>query len=157
MCTVEATLEKGTYIISAKVIWNVGNDRECYLTAYGPEKVNLEKVDRGIAPRFKVDVVASFAQIMKGGAAVTSFEGYGFKNVFQEILTDLSKGIGFIKTVNKSSKEFHCKMMLTLKGMKVIKPKSSPHEFMIGPGKEDVLGFFLSAGGFTYSKSQTFW
>jgi hypothetical protein len=94
---------------------------------------------------------------MKSSAAVTSFEGYGYKNVFQEVLTSLPRGIGYIKTVNKSSKDFHCKMMLTLKGMKVIKPKSSPHEFAIGPGKEDVLGFFLSAGGFSYAKSQTFW
>jgi hypothetical protein len=46
---------------------------------------------------------------MKANAAIRSFEPYGYKNVFQEVLMDLSRGIGFMKTVNKSSREFHGK------------------------------------------------
>lgn len=53
VCTVEATLEKGTYLLSAKVVWSEWTDHECYLTAYGPERVSLEKADRAIAPQFK--------------------------------------------------------------------------------------------------------
>lgn len=72
-------------------------------------------------------MLSSFAKIMKNNASVSSFESYGYKNVLQEVLTDLKRGIGYIKTINKSSKDFHCKMNLTMKGMKIIKPKQTPY------------------------------
>jgi hypothetical protein len=156
LCTVNATLEKGTYVLSAKVFWNE-EEHECCLTAYGPDRVAFEKTDRAIAPRFKEEVIGSFARTMRSSAAVSSFESYGYRNVLQEVLMSLPCGMGYIKTVNKSAREFHCKGVLSLKGMKVIKPKQPSYEFHLPAGREDVMGFFLSATGFSYSKSQTFW
>jgi hypothetical protein len=110
-----------------------------------------------VAKKFKEDLVVSYSRAMKGSATVKTYDSYGFKNVLQELYLDLNRGIGFIKMINKSSKEFHNKKIFTMTGMKIIKPKTSPFEFNVLAGKEEVIGFFLSASGYSYSVSETFW
>jgi len=39
--SVQAEFEKGSYIVSAKVKWERWTDRECYLVAYGIERVGF--------------------------------------------------------------------------------------------------------------------
>jgi hypothetical protein len=41
---------------------------------------------------------------MKGHATVKTYDSYGFKNVLQELYMDLTRGIGYVKMINKSSK-----------------------------------------------------
>ncbi len=110
-----------------------------------------------MAKKFKEDLVVSYSRAMKSSATVKTYDSYGFKNVLQELYLDLNRGIGFIKMINKSSKEFHNKKIFTMTGMKIIKPKTSPFEFNVLAGKEEVIGFFLSASGYSYSVSETFW
>jgi len=88
-----------------------------------------------IAKKFKEDLVSTFAKSMKNKATVKTYDSYGFANVLEYLYMDLNRGIGCIKIVNKSSKEFRNKKVFTLKGMKIIKPKTSPYEFKLAAGK----------------------
>ena len=110
-----------------------------------------------MAIKFKQDLVSSFAESMKSKATVKTYDAYGFANVMQHLYFDLIRGIGFIKITNKASKEFRNQKTFVMNGMKVIKPKTSPYEFKVSPGGEDVIGFFLSASGYSYSISEMIW
>ncbi len=65
--SVEVDLEEGgEYIISAKFSWVFWEKHEGCLTAYGPDKVVFEQIDRSVAPQFKKAMIEGFFEKNRG-------------------------------------------------------------------------------------------
>ena len=108
-----------------------------------------------MATQFKRDLVQSFAKVCSGKGKRQSYEGYGAANCYCETYMETGVGVGFIKVVNNSSKHVKLTFTFRLDKMKLIPPHTSPHVFSLAPNREEAIGFFMKAAGYSYGASQS--
>lgn len=118
--------------------------------------MEFEEIDRSYAAQFKEELIDSYCMVKEGtGQTVRNYADRGMPDATLEVnLSSDAKGIGFVKVTNNSpSKSMEVVMNFTYSGMKIIKPKSSPYTFKVGPNEYDVVGFFLntSSNNFTWT------
>lgn len=156
LCEVEAELEPGTYLISAKVKWSNGwTDHECFFTVYGADKVTLEKVNRSIATQFKEEMMDSYCTINDGKGTMSTLDDYEIPDVTVEVYLSPEEGLGYTKITNNSEENtIQVDKAFTLSGMKIIKPKENPYCYYLGPNEYDVVGLFLGRETMSYSATE---
>ena len=98
-------MEEGCeYIISAKFIWVFWEQHDGCVTAYGPDKVIFEKVDRSIAPEFKKEMIEGFFKKNRG--KTKDYNKTGAIGSYSETFFSLEKGIGYYFITNPHQKSF---------------------------------------------------
>ena len=99
-------------------------------------------------------MIESYA--LKNPGKVKYYDKLNIPTAFNETQFSIETGIGYIKVKNPSNKWFATTIsMKKLSGMKVIKPLKLPHRFDMNPGVEGIIGFFVSAKGYSYESSES--
>lgn len=99
-------------------------------------------------------MVESYAR--KNPGKLKYYEKLNIPDAYNETQFSIETGIGYIKIKNPSNKWFATTIsMKKLTGMKTIKPMKLPHRFDMNPGKEETIGFFVSARGYSYESSES--
>jgi len=93
--TVEVTLEKGVYVIAAKVQWRFWEKHPFTLSSYGPERVTFAHM-----ASFNIHILSDFIESKaRLGLGKKSF--YDDRNIMKRVLFSPDEGYGFILVSNQ--------------------------------------------------------
>lgn len=114
-------------------MWKHFDSHDCIITSYGPSNVRFKAhTDRSIAPKFKRQMIQSFADKYPG--EINFYSKLNIPEAYREVFFNINRGLGYIRVNNLSQKAFSTTVMLNkCKGIKVIKPDELPLKLSMMP------------------------
>lgn len=74
------------------------------MVSYGTENVSFQLADRSIAPKFKAEMISSYALVKSAEAEKKDYKTDGIPGVTNENYFNSDEGIGYYKVLNRGKK-----------------------------------------------------
>lgn len=149
--TLEASLERGEYLLVARVQWKEWESHSYCLSSYGPERVFMQP-EAECNVHWLSDFIESKARL---GFGKKSF--YDNNNILKRVQFSPEEGYGFILVNNQENVIFDLMIRFdTHKGLTILPPYRLPIHLTIFPGEEVICKFLVDPSGYSYSLKESY-